>query len=151
MNSSAYQCIPKQELARSQLEVALRFYMQGQEYPAVITLAGAAEELLGKIAEEKGLEPSLKRTLRDLVDTFKAVWGHDAKESDFAQLRNRARNELKHICSGQDLHLDFEHEAAEMLTRALENFLLCTGSPHPGQYAFTSRQIANWRAKQAAV
>lgn len=151
MMSSAYERIPKHEIARSQLEVALCFYMQGQEYPAVITLAGAAEELLGKIAEEKGLESSLKRTLRELLDTFEVVWGYEAKESDFAQLRNRAKNELKHICSGQDLNLDFEQEAAGMLTRALENFLLCTGSPHPGQYAFTSRKIANWRSKRATV
>jgi hypothetical protein len=97
MTSSAYERISKQELARSQLEVALRFYMQGQEYPAVITLAGAAEELLGRIAEDKGLESSLKRSLRELQDTFRVVWGHDAKERDFAQLRNRAKNELKHI------------------------------------------------------
>ena len=112
---------------------------------------GEAKTRAHEIAEEKGLESSLKRTLRDLLGTFKVVWGHDAKERDFAQLRNRAKNELKHICSGQDLHLDFELEAAAMLTRALENFLLCTGSPHPGQHAFTSRKIANWRAKQAAV
>lgn len=151
MNSSVYQCISKQELARSQLEVALRFYMQGAEYPAVITLAGAAEEVLGKIAEEKGLQSSLKRTLNALLVCFQGVWGYEAKESDFAQLRNRARNELKHICTGQDIQLDFEHEAAAMLARALENFLLCTGSPHPGQYAFTSRRIANWRSKQAAI
>ncbi|MBB3804745.1 hypothetical protein FHT03_000251 [Xanthomonas arboricola] len=151
MALSAYERLPKQELARSQLEVALRFYMQGQEYPAVITLAGAAEEVLGKIAESKGFEPALKRTLRELCETFKEVWGHEAKESDFAQLRNRARNELKHLGSGDNLHLDFEREAAAMLTRALENYVLCTGSPHPGQYAFTSKKVANWRSKQGAV
>lgn len=151
MALSAYERLPKQELARSQLEAALRFYMQGQEYPAVITLAGAAEEVLGKIAESKGFEPALKRTLRQLCETFKEVWGHEAKESDFAQLRNRAKNELKHLCSGDDLYLDFEREAAAMLTRALENYVLCTGSPHPGQYAFTSKKVASRRSKQGAA
>jgi hypothetical protein len=148
---SFFESVPKQELARSQLEVALQLYMQGNEYPAVITLAGAAEEVLGKIALSKGIEPSLKRTVKELVATTKAVWGREVKESDFAELRNRARNELKHFCSGGDVKLDFEHEAAQMLARTLENFLLCTGSRHPGHYAFTSKKVANWRAKQAAV
>ena len=111
---SYFKRIPKHELARSQLEVALQFYMQGREYPAVITLAGAAEEVLGKIAQSKGIEPSLKRTVKELVATTKTVWGHQAKESDFVDLRNRARNELKHLCSGGDVNLDFEHEAAQM-------------------------------------
>jgi hypothetical protein len=53
--------------------------------------------------------------------------------------------------AGGDVKLDFEHEAAQMLARTLENFLLCTGSRHPGHYAFTSKKVANWRAKQAAV
>ena len=91
----------------------------GRLNSGVITLTGAAEEVLGKIAAEKGFEPSLKRTVRELCDTFKHVWGYEAKEADFAQLRNRARNELKHLCTGQDLNVDFEREAAAMLTRAL--------------------------------
>ena len=148
MSQSAYERLTKQELARSQLEVALRFYMQEAEYPAVITLAGAAEEVLAKIAISMGVEPSLKRTVRELCDTYRLVWKQEAKESDFADLRNLARNELKHFCSGQEVGFDFEREAAGMLTRALENYLLCTGSPHPGHYAFTSKKISNWRSKQ---
>lgn len=148
MTLPTYHRLSKQEAASSQLEVALTLYLQGRDYPSVITLAGAAEEVLGRIALSKGLDPSLKRTLRRLVETMKEVWGEDASEKDFAHLRNRARNELKHIGDGQDLHLDLEREAAAMVTRALENFRLCTGFPHPGQGAFTSRKIANWRAKQ---
>ena len=149
MGLSAYEKLPKQELARSQLEVALRLYMQSEEYPAIITLAGAAEEVLGRLAESKELEPSLKKSLRELCEMFKEVSGNEAKETDFAQLRNRARNELKHLCSGNDLHMDFEREAAAMLQRALENYALCTGSRHPREQAFISRKVSNWRSKQA--
>ena len=148
---TSYKRIPKLELARSQLEVALRFYMLEEEYPAVITLAGAAEEVLGKIAEKKGFEPALKRNLRELLAAYKHVWGEEAQESDFAQLHNKARNELKHLCSGNEMNLDYEKEAAELLSRALENFLLCTGSPHPSQYIFTDKMLANWEGKQDAV
>jgi hypothetical protein len=148
MTTSQFQSIPKKELAHSQINVALRLYMASEEYPCVITLAGAAEEVLGKIAIELGHEPSFNKTLRELLDMHKQMWGKEAKESDYADLRNKARNEMKHKCSGNDVHLNYEHEAAQMLSRVLENYLLCFGTPHPGQYQFTSKKIANWRAKQ---
>jgi hypothetical protein len=151
MNSSPYKRIPKEELARSQLAVALRFYMQGEEFPAVITLAGAAEEILGKIAQKKGFDPALTATVKDLMKIYKLAWGREATEKDFVSLRNHARNEMKHLCSGQDVSLDYEKEAAQMLSRAFQNFLLCFGSPHPDQCMFTSKKVANWRSKQAAV
>jgi hypothetical protein len=143
------QRLSKQELARSQLEVALRFYIGGEEFPAVITLAGAAEEILGKIAAAQGFEPALKRTLRELVEGHKRLWGREVDEREFAPLRNHAKNELKH--SAGDVTLDLEHEAALLLARALENYHLCTGNPHPSQYAFTSLRVENWRAKQTPV
>jgi hypothetical protein len=143
--------IPKKELARSQLNVALRLYMAGEEYPSVITLAGAAEEILGKIVSELGLEPALKRTLGELLDAHRTIWGQEAKESDYAQLRNRARNEMKHRRSGSDVSLDYEKESAQLLSRALENYLLCFGAPHPEQQQFTRKRIASWSAKQNAV
>ena len=149
MTLSVYNYIPKPDLARSQLEHALRLYMLGQEYPSVITLAGAAEEIFGKLAISKGLEPSLKRKLRQSLALFKDLWGDDAKEKNFWLLRNRARNYLKHLDPGEkDLQMDHEHEAASMLSRALENFHLCTGEQHPGQFTFTRRRVINWRAKQ---
>jgi len=141
--------LSKEELARSQLEVALRFYISGEEWPAVITLAGAAEEILGKIAAARGFEPALKRTLRHLVESCKRLWGTEATESDFAKLRNHARNELKH--GTQDVTIDLEHEAASLLARALENYRLCTGQAHPSEFLFTSMRVKNWRAKQPPV
>jgi hypothetical protein len=101
MGISAYKSMTKQELALSQLNVAVRLYLQDEEYPAAITLAGAAEEILGKIAMSMGHVPSFKRKVRDLCEMFQAIWGREANEKDFADLRNRARNELKHIGNGE--------------------------------------------------
>lgn len=152
MTLPIYNHIPKQDLARSLLDRALLLYMLGQEYPAVITLAGAAEEILGKIAISKDIEPSLKRKLRQLLVLFKDQWGNDAEQKDFVRLRNRARNYLKHFDVGEeDLQMDYEHEAASMLSRALENFHLCAGVQHPEEFTFTRRRTANWRAKQKQI
>ena len=148
---SIHQRIPKQDLAISQLNVAIQFYMQGEEYPAVITLAGAAEELFGKIAAKKGLEPVLKREAKELIGTVKEVWGHDTTESEIVTTINRARNEMKHICSGDDLFLNYESQAARLITRALENYFLCFGTVHPSQRKFYSKKLENWRAAQAVV
>jgi hypothetical protein len=143
--------IPKKELARSQLNVALRLYMAGEEYPSVITLAGAAEEILGKVVSELGLKPALKRALGELLEAHRTIWGQEAKETDYAQLRTRARNEMKHRCSGADVSLDYEKESAQLISRALENYLLCFGSPHPEQQQFTKKRVSSWRTKQNAA
>lgn len=145
-----FQSIPKKELARSQLNVALKLYLQSEEYPSCITLAGAAEEVLGKIASDAGHEPALKKKLQELLTLHMQLWGTEAKESDYAELRNHARNEMKHRCSGADLSLDYEQQAAQMLARALENYLLCFGTPHPDQQRFTTKRVTNWRTKQPA-
>lgn len=127
----------------------MRFYLEGKEYPAVVTLAGAAEEILGRIAAARGFEPALKRTLSELLEGYKRLWGAEAKESDFAALRNRAKNALKH--GAEDATLDLEHEAAQLLSRALENYRLCTGAAHPSEFAFVSMKVRNWRGKQSPV
>ncbi len=116
MKESIYKSIPKRELARSQLNVALRLYLNHEEYPSVITLAGAAEVILGQLATKNGHESAVTKKLGDLLALHKEVWGEEAKESDFADLRNNARNEMKHLRSGKEVTLDYEHEAAQMLT-----------------------------------
>ena len=88
MATFEYQTLPKGEIANSQLEVALEFYLQSREYPAVITLAGAAEEILGKIARSRGLKPALTETIERLCETYELVWGEKANPKDFADLRN---------------------------------------------------------------
>jgi hypothetical protein len=145
----ALEHLSKQEIARSQLEVALRFYLAGEELPAVVTLAGAAEEILGRIAAARGFEPALKRTLRELLEGYERIWGEEASESDFAKLRNHAKNVMKH--GTEDVTLDLEHEAGQLLYRALENYRLCTGAPHPSEGAYLRKRVVNWRDKQSPV
>jgi hypothetical protein len=151
MLPTSFQKISKLEIARAQLDVALRFYLKDQEYIAAITLAGAAEEILGKMAAQNDQTPSLKRKILEVQSSIKTVWGDEVKESVVADLKNKARNELKHICSGDILHADLEHEAALMLERTLENFILSVGSPHPSQEQFVKKRIFNWRQKQLAI
>lgn len=139
----------KQDLAKSQLELALRLYLKGSEYPSVITLAGAAEEIFGRIAVTKNLKPALKRNLHELLDRHKRLFGEEAKENDFATLKNYAKNALKH--GVEDVILDLEEEAAKLLVRALENYQLCSGTEHPKKIMFMAMKQENWRKKQRLI
>ena len=59
--------------AQWQLLQALRLYEEGQDYYSVITLAGAAEEIFGRLSQKMGLGCSLDRlkvTLPKLSERF---------------------------------------------------------------------------------
>ena len=59
--------------AQWQLLQALRLYEEGEDYYSVITLAGAAEEIFGRLASKKGLKcalDTLKATLPLISERF---------------------------------------------------------------------------------
>lgn len=49
------------DLALEQLDVALMLFLERGDFPAVITLAGAAEEVLGKEVNRRGWQVALHR------------------------------------------------------------------------------------------
>ena len=53
------QTYSKQSIALAQLETALRLFSVGEDLISVITLAGAAEEILGKLVKSQGRDNSL--------------------------------------------------------------------------------------------
>jgi hypothetical protein len=53
--------LTKLEVAISQLRLSIALFMEEREHISVITLAGAAEEILGKIAASASLTPALNR------------------------------------------------------------------------------------------
>lgn len=44
----------KAEIARRQIEVAAELFFSGGDFLAVVTLSGAAEEILGKLIKRNG-------------------------------------------------------------------------------------------------
>ncbi len=51
----------REDLALQQLETALRLYFEGKDFAAVVTLAGAADEIFGQLLRATGRESSLGR------------------------------------------------------------------------------------------
>ena len=114
----------KVEIARRQLETALKLFFYGDDYFSVITLAGAAEEVLGRILEQAGKESSLKSIAKSSALMHKALYGEERPEKEFVFLANYARNTIKHFNSLSELRVVFDpkQEAVDMLVRATDNY-----------------------------
>lgn len=117
-----YEKLTKFEIAERQLFHAIDQYLAGTDLVSVITLAGAAEEILGKLVAGKGYENALDLKVKKLCKMFEFIFEKQANPSDFRKLRNKARNELKHIGSEDFIELDLEQEAVNMLDRAIKNY-----------------------------
>ena len=104
----------KQEIATRHLETALLLYFAQKDLFSVITLAGAAEEILGQLLRlrEPGEKQSPFRSVLELLRPGKT----------------RAREEAS-VAHETDLyvHMDVRHEAEFLLGRAIDDFVALTG------------------------
>lgn len=134
----------KVAIARSQLETALQLFRDGKDLFSVITLAGAAEEILGNLLNERGQDNALRALQRAAADMYRHLFGEEAGAKQFAQRANRARNALKHHDPGQPrtVTLDPLEEATDMLDRAVSNYWLVEHETIPGMDAFATYQRA---------
>lgn len=114
--------LSKLQIATSQLETAIELYLEGDDLVSVVTLAGAAEEILGKLAVNAGVPSAFEEALDRLCGMYEAMFNELPDRKAFAELRNRARNEFKHIGLQPDVDVDLEREAVNMLRRAIENY-----------------------------
>ncbi|MCE2485664.1 MAG: hypothetical protein J4F42_09150, partial [Desulfurellaceae bacterium] len=91
-----------QSIAVWQLKTALRLYFEQEEhfdregYYSVITLAGAAEEIFGKLLKENGIENSLDSLKKVAITITKQLFGEASTENEVVTRANDARNKLKH-------------------------------------------------------
>ncbi len=116
------------EVSLIQLERSIRLSLDEKDYVSSITLAGAAEEILGKLLQKKGGSSSyegMKAVLIDIADKIPTIEKMDQKE--FNAALNGARNTLKHLIDSENFEIDAEQESNNILHRAIENFAGLTG------------------------
>lgn len=114
----------KVDIARSQLETAIRLFFYGGDHYAVLTLAGAADEILGQILKALGKEPALHSFARSYSLIIDALYGKRLEEGKLRKKMNAARNEVKHFDSFEEMTIAFDarEEAVCMISRAVENY-----------------------------
>lgn len=115
----------KIDIAVDQLDQALSLFLSDECYASSLTLAGAAEEILGKAAKINGIECSLEDLYRNYNDPH-LVWINPRQTwSEFTTRgKNVARNAVKHLSDRNDLTFvsDLKDEALWMLVRAIDNY-----------------------------
>ena len=117
-----------ENIAAHQLITALRLWSE-DDYLSALTLAGAAEEILGKRLRSLGQTPSFDLIKNEIVSLAKQFGDTDLGTGKLvADLLNQTRNELKHYAGDESLVFDLRADAAEMLERGIANHHLLTGS-----------------------
>ena len=126
-----YKKLTKLEIAEHQLFHSVDLYLAGNHLVSAITLAGAAEESLGKLVKREGKTNALEEKVESLCKMFEFVFKEATDPKKFVELRNNARNELKHLGDGETVELNLEDEAVKLLNRAIKNYKKLK----PGHYA----------------
>jgi hypothetical protein len=108
----------KVDIAVIQFESAINAYMAGM-FVESITLAGAAEEILGKMCK-------LRKSVTALNSLYEVAKKHDINldEKKFLVFLNKHRNALKHFDVDKDFIIEINiDDAKAMLVRATINYL----------------------------
>lgn len=120
----------KQELAAHQLERSLKLFLDENDYICAITLAGASEEILGKLIEVTNQEHALGSFVITCVEIGKNIHYEEWPPKIFIKMANEFRDSLKHITDGQSVTVPRE-AAVEILDRAIKNYWLLTAEETP--------------------
>jgi len=123
----------KRRLAITQMRRAILLLEEG-DFICALTLAGAAEEILGKMVARKRESTAME----DFAVRDRQLWEWASTkeprlkiptQADFRRGLNRLRNEFKHNEAGKNSRVLglFEYEAEEMLFRCIRNYLKLYG------------------------
>lgn len=113
----------KRDIALTQLRAAAKCY-NSEDYVSCVTLAGAAEEILGQIAKKRTGINQLDNETNYLIGVYQTLTGQVLSDKDARQRINKTKNELKHNDNGENSwrNTDFENEAALLFVKAVKNY-----------------------------
>lgn len=137
------QAYAKREIADAYLARALALFIDIDDYLCAITLAGAADEIYGKLYRAKIAKdaaanpdredkPDPRASIDHEVDAIQVVGAHFGEKIERTEAiasLNSARDAIKHFPAGGDpVTLDAPDEAAEIIDRALRNVMMLDGN-----------------------
>jgi len=141
---------PKLKIALEYLEAAIEERELHQRYFAAMNLAGAAEEIFGKIIRVLGKTDQLTGTVETLTDIQEQLSWEKQSRKDLKNLLGSTKNSIKHMDSVNDrnaqLYFEVEGESKWLIQAAIRNLDILE-IPHSGtvigfveQYAESSVQ-----------
>ena len=139
--------VHKSDIAKSQLETAVRLFLNDNDRSSVITLAGAASGILDRLVRNSGKEPFVDyacRVHRELV-------GHTPKRQSYSHHIDKKLGVIanKHLSKDDPdtVALDLEEMAFNALARALSDYVQLNGDGEPFVKAFYSWAWVNTDGK----
>ena len=117
-----YVSLTKFEIAEEQLFHAIEIYLDGKMLISSITLSGAAEEILGKLVKRNNKVNALGDKVKSLCELHEVLFDEPANPDVYINLKNKTRNELKHICKAENIDVDIEQEAVSLIRRGIKNY-----------------------------
>jgi len=136
------------QLAEIQLDRAICLYLDESDFVCAITLAGAADVLLGKLLAGSGGEPLVENYAVVISKFNVALGGAPIEKKDAIAELNAARDSMKHFRAEGAVSFDFAEEAYELIDRAVGNFLRLTNSETQHQVRFRlARGASNNRSR----
>ncbi len=142
-----YDKLTKPEIAKRQLFQSIELYLAGDDLISVITLAGAAEEILGKLVNHAGKPNALDEKVQKLCKVFELVFKVPAVPKELIKLRNKSRNELKHIGVNGTIEIKLEEEAVKLLDRAINNYKKLNPGSHTLFHEFEKERVRRYRVR----
>lgn len=129
----------KTEIAVIQLEKTICLYEAGEYIPAT-TLAGAAEEILGKMIKHHNTEHlnELDRQVHDEKMISDFLDKEPRTETDIRQSLNHPRNHLKHFIE-EEVFLTPRISALHLIQRAITNYYMINSRLTPSIEEFYSK------------
>jgi len=119
----------KLEVATQQLDTALLLYFQKKEYFSAITLAGAAEEILGVYLKRHKQPNAFDQDLEASLRVYRWLFKKEGSRDRIHKVINKAKNSAKHMMGKNDVTVrcNARTEAKEVLDRAVSNYysLMC--------------------------
>ncbi len=118
--------IHKIEIAKRQIETAINLFLAEQDFLSVVTLAGAGEEILGKLLT--------RHSKKNMVDYLKLLDERISGGRNFKIVNkeiNGFRNSLKHANEESENEIDIvdsQEHAIAMVTRAITNYSILEGN-----------------------
>ena len=116
------------EIAERQIERSIELFLEKKDYVSALTLAGAAEEILGKLLKDQGK----KHWLEEITGAALKALGYRKSEletppaaqakKEIVEIANRSRNSMKHYNKDGSITLKIDVEAANMIDRAISNY-----------------------------
>lgn len=107
----------KEEIALNQIETALELFFKEGDLFSVITLAGAAEEIIGQLLQQRSENQGLLELFNSVLDVLRPASRKEQKKE----------GPLSHE-TDLYIHMDVYREAVFLLGRAIDDYRTLSGT-----------------------